>query len=332
MIAAAFLMAFGLSLFAPAVDSGQVPTGPALTLSRTIPLPGVKGRFDHFALDVKGRRLFVAALGNNTLEVIDLKEGKRALSIPGLGKPTGIVHMEKLDKVFVACGDDGNVRVFDAMTLRLLKVIPGLEDADNMRFDAEAGLIYAGYGAGALAAIDPAKAEVVGTIKLKGHPESFQLDKNDDRIFVNVPEAREIAVVDRKSRAVIADWPMTRFEENFPMALDEASHRLYVGCRRPARLVILDTESGKMIADSALCGDIDDLFYDAARHHLYASCGEGFLDVIAEKGPGQYERIGHIPTSAGARTGYFSPELGEFYLAVPQRGTQKAEIRVYSVK
>lgn len=303
-----------------------------LTLSRTIPLPGVKGRFDHFALDLKRQRLFVAALGNDTLEVIDLKEGKRTLSIPGLGKPTGIVYLEKLDRIFAACGDDGNVRVYDATSMRPLKVIPGLEDADNMRSDAEAGMIYAGYGSGALAAIDPSRGEVVGTIKLKGHPESFQLDQNDGRIFVNVPEAREIAVVDRKSRAVIANWPMNRFEENFPMALDEAGHRLFVGCRKPARLVVLDTETGKVVADIAISGDIDDLFYDAARRRLYAACGEGFLDVIAEKGPGQYERVGHIPTSAGARTGYFSPDLGEFYLAVPDRGAQKAEIRVFSVK
>lgn len=297
-----------------------------------IPLPGVTGRFDHFALDLKGHRLFVAALGNNTLEAIDLAAGRRVQSVPGLGKPTGIVFLPDRNRLFVACGDDGNVRVFDAATLRLLKTIPGLEDADNMRFDAKAGLIYVGYGSGSLAVIDAAKAENIGNIKLDGHPESFQLEKNGSRVFVNVPDARHIAVVNRDRRAVEATWPMADIKANFPMALDETDHRLFVGCRNPSRLVVFDIKSGKRVADIGISGDIDDLFYDPAVRCLYASCGEGFIDVIAQKDMGRYERIERIPTSPGARTAYLSPELNEFYLAVPERGGQKAEIRVFAVK
>lgn len=298
---------------------------------RTIPLPGVKGRFDHFALDVKGNRLFVAALGNNSLEVIDLAAGKRINSIPGLGKPTGVLFLPNLDRLYVACGDDGNVRVFDGATLRPLKSISGLEDADNMRVDSKTGLIYAGYGSGALAGIDAAKAERVGDIKLAGHPESFQLEKNGRRIFVNVPDAQHIAVVDRAQNVVEATWPMTDFKANFPMALDEAEGRLFVGCRNPARLVVFDINSGKMAADIAISGDIDDLFYDAACRCLYASCGEGFIDVIAEKDLNHYERVERLPTSPGARTSYLSPELKEFYLAAPERRGREAEIRVFAV-
>ena len=193
----------------------------ALKLLKTISLPGVTGRFDHFALDIKGHRLFVAALGNNTLEAIDLSAGQRVQSIPGLGKPTGVLFLPDLNRLFVACGDDGNVRVFDADTLRLLKTISGLDDADNMRFDAKAGLIYVGYGSSALAVIDAAKAENIGNIPLAGHPESFQLEKNGGRILVNVPDAQHIAVVDRGRGAVEATWPMADFKANFPMALDE---------------------------------------------------------------------------------------------------------------
>jgi hypothetical protein len=304
----------------------------ALKLLKTIPLPGVTGRFDHFALDIKGNRLFVAALGNNTLEAIDLSAGRRVQSVPGLGKPTGIVFLPDLNRLFVACGDDGNVRVFDAATLRLLKTIPGLDDADNMRFDAKAGLIYVGYGAGGLAVIDATKAETIGHIKLSGHPESFQLERNGGRIFVNVPDAQHIAVVDRGRGEVVATWPMTDFKANFPMALDEAGHRLFVGCRNAARLVVFDTGSGRRVIDLAISGDIDDLFYDATWRCLYASCGEGFVDIIVKKDADRYERIEQIPTAAGARTAYFSPERGEFYLAVPDRGRQKAEIRVFEAK
>jgi hypothetical protein len=247
-----------MALLAASFGAGDTS---ALKLSKTIPLPGVTGRFDHFALDIKGNRLFVAALGNNTLEAIDLTAAKRIQSIPGLGKPTGILFLPDLNRLFLACGDDGNVRVFDGLTLRFLKTILGLDDADNMRFDAKAGLIYAGYGAGGLAVIDAAKAETIGHFKLAGHPESFQLERNGGRIFVN-----------------------------------------------------------------------DDLFYDAAGRCLYASCGEGFIDIIVEKNINRYERAERIPTSPGSRTAYLSPDLKEFYLAVPERGAQKAEIHVFAVK
>ena len=318
-----------VALLAAVVGAGETS---ALKLSKTIPLPGVTGRFDHFALDIKGSRLFVAALGNNTLEAIDLAAARRILSIPGLGKPTGILFLPDLDRLFLACGDDGNVRVFDGSTLRPLKTVSGLDDADNMRFDAEAGAIYVGYGAGALAVIDAAKMETIGRIKLAGHPESFQLERDGSRIFVNVPDAQHIAVVDKGRGAVTETWPMTDLKANFPMALDEAGHRLFTGCRDPARLVVFDIVAGKRVADIGISGDIDDLFYDAARRCLYASCGEGFIDIIAEKGMNRFERVERVPTSPGARTAYFSPELKELYLAVPDREGQKAEIRVYALK
>jgi YVTN family beta-propeller protein len=304
----------------------------ALKFQKAIALPGVTGRFDHFALDIMGNRLFVAALGNNTLEVIDLAAGTRIQSIPGLGKPTGVLFLAHLHRLFVACGDDGNVRVFDGDTLRLLKTIPGLEDADNMRFDDSAGLIYVGYGSGALAVIDAAKGETIGDITLAGHPESFQLAKEGGRIFANIPDAQHIAVVDRERNAVKTTWPMTNFKANFPMALDEAGHRLFVGCRNPARLVVLDTESGKKVVDLVLSGDIDDVFYDGASRRLYASCGEGYIDVIGQKDKDHYERMERIATAPGARTAFFSPDRRALYLAVPDHGTQNAEIRVFEVK
>lgn len=305
---------------------------PALELVKTIPLPGVTGRFDHFALDIPGHRLFVAALGNNTLEVIDPWAGSRVQSLLGLGKPTGVLFPPDRSRLFVACGDDGVLKVFDGSSLRPLKAVGGLDDADNIRFDAKEGLIYLGYGAGALAVVRASTAEKTGDIKLAAHPESFQLEKDGSRIYINVPDAEQVAVADRTELVVIARWPMKEFKANFPMALDEADNRLFIGCREPARLVVLDTETGAKVADIAISGDIDDLFYDLARHRLYASCGEGFIDVIARRDVDRYERTERIPTAPGARTAYFSPELGEYYLAVPDRGAQKAEIRVYKAK
>ncbi len=307
----------------------QAADTPALKLVQTIPLPGVTGRFDHFAIDTRGQRLFVAALGNNTLEVIDLAAGKRVQSQPGMSKPTGVLYLPEPNQVLVANGDDGTLKILSGSDYTALHNVTGLDDADNLRLDAKTKLAWLGYGDGAFAIIDPAAAKSLASIKLPAHPESFQLEPDGNRIFVNLPDAKQIAVIDRDARTVLAHWPMEKFQANFPMALDAANHRLFVGCRKPARLVVLDTATGKPVADLAISGDTDDLFYDASRRRLYVSCGEGFIDTIEQSTPDTYKRISELPTAPGARTSYFSPNLGRLYLAVPDRSSQHAEIRVY---
>jgi DNA-binding beta-propeller fold protein YncE len=311
------------------MSAAAVSATEPLGLKATVPLPGVKGRFDHFAVDTNTHRIFVAALGNNTLEIIDAAAKKRLHSITGLRKPTGVAFLPDRNQIVVANGDDGTVKVFDGISYKLIKSIPGLDDADNVRLDAKANRIYVGYGDGAIAVIDTKTLEQVDAMKLKAHPESFQLEQNGPRIFVNVPDARQVAVVDRDKRTVAATWPMEKFRANFPMALDASNHRVLIGCRQPARLIVLDAESGTAVANLPISGDTDDLFYDAKRKRLYVSCGEGFLDVIESPGADRYERIGRIPTRSGARTCFFSSALNQLYLAVPQRGGLDAEIRIY---
>ncbi len=307
--------------------AGNQPS--TLKLIGTIPLPGVKGRFDHSAADAKGHRLFVAALGHNTLEVLDVAAGQRLKSIAGLHKPTGVLYLPNSNQIGAANGDDGTFKLFDGGSYELLKSLSGLDDTDNVRFDAKAETIYVGYGSGALAVMDAGAMKQTGSIKLPAHPESFQLETQGPRIFVNVPEAQQIVVIDRQKQAVTATWPMQEFQDNFPMALDETNHRLFVGCRKPARLVVFDTATARLVTDVAISGDTDDLFYDAARKRLYLSCGEGFLDVIVQRDADHYERIERIPTASGARTSFYSPALDRLWLAVPQRGRQSAEIRTY---
>ncbi len=328
------LMACLVICSAPAATVGSNNTQASqqpgtLKLVQTIPLPGVTGRFDHFAVDAKGHRLFVAALGNNTLEILNVEAGRRLVSIGGLHKPTGVLYLGNSNQIAVANGNDGTFKTFDGGSYELLKSLGGLDDADNVRFDAKAGTIYVGYGSGALAALDAATMNLIGSIKLPAHPESFQLETQGWRIFVNVPEAQQIAVIDRRKQSVTATWPMKKFQANFPMALDEANHRLFIGCRKPARLVVFDTTTAKPVADIAISGDTDDLFYDAARKRLYLSCGEGFLDVVAQRDADHYERIERVPTASGARTSFYSPALDRLWLAVPQRGRQSAETRTY---
>lgn len=323
------MRAIATLLFCSAILGLRGAELPALKLIKTIPLPGVHGQFDHFAIDAKGQRLFVAALGNNSLEVIDLAAGKRIKSITGLHKPTGVLYLAEGNQIGVANGDDGTFKLFDGVSYALSKTLGSLDDADNVRFDAKTKVIYVGYADGAVAVIDSVAMKQTGHVKLAAHPESFQLEANGTRIFVNVPDAKQIAVIDRDKRTVTVMWPMTESKANFPMTLDEASHRLFIGCRQPARLVVFDTGSGKPVTNITISDDTDDLFYDAARQRLYVSCGKGFLDVIQRGGGDRYERIARLATRGGARTCFFSPELDQLHLAVPQRDGQDAEIRIY---
>jgi DNA-binding beta-propeller fold protein YncE len=319
------------TLLAVGVMQTTAGQGP-LVLTRSIDLPAVEGRIDHLALDTARHQLFVAALGNNTVEVLDLEKGVRTQSLPGFPEPQGIVALPELNLVAVANGQSGDLRLLDMATRQLKKTIPLSEDADNVRYDAVAKRLYVAHGSGALSAIDAVSGRVLGEVGLGGHPESFQLEHAGTRIFVNVPKAKHVAVIDRQTMKLVTAWAVTGAEANYPMALDEEGHRLFVGCRRPAKVLVFDTRSGRQIGTFDISGDTDDLFYDAARKRLYISCGDGFLDVFQQQDLGRFTPIAKVATAAGARTSLFVPEQHRLYLAVPHRGDQKAEIRVYELQ
>ncbi len=300
-----------------------------LKLSQTIPLPGVEGRIDHMSVDVKGQRLFVAALGNNTVEVVDLAQGKRSRSITGLKEPQGIVYIPALDQVVVANGADGTVRTLDARSFTTISSLDLGDDADNVRYDSTLGRLVVGYGDGALGIIDLKTHKVISSIKLSGHPESFQLEKSRPRIYVNVPNANQIAVVDTAKQALITTWPVGQFRANFPMALDEVHHRLFAGARNPARLLVVDTESGKQITALNISGDTDDVFFDQENRRVYVSAGEGYSHIFRQLDADRYRPTSKIVTASGARTSLFVPELRKLFVAVPHRGRQESAIRVY---
>jgi DNA-binding beta-propeller fold protein YncE len=317
-------------LLSVAIRAGS-QQGP-LTLVRAIELPRVEGRIDHLALDPTGEKLFVAALGNNTVEVVDVKNGTHLKSLPGFREPQGIAGVPDPKLIAVANGQGDGVQLIDVSDYRVAKAMSLGEDSDNVRYDATAKRLYVGYGGGSLAAISPADGKVLSNVKLAGHPESFQLEPTGPRIFVNVPAAEHVAVVDRNAMKIIATWPVSAAKSNFPMALDETNHRMFVGCRKPAKVLIYDTTSGKEIAAFDIVGDTDDMFYDTQRKRLYVAGGEGFIDVLDASLPATLTRVARINTAAGARTALFAPEQARLYLAVPHRGAQGAEIRIYDVR
>jgi hypothetical protein len=304
----------------------------ALKLKQTIPLPGVKGRIDHFAFDRSAERLFVCALGNNTVDVLDLQKGERIHSITGLGAPQGIVYISELDRLFVANDKGGICKIYDAKSFQTVGELNFKDDADNVRYDDATKKIYVGFGSGGIAVVNAPDGKQVGSIKLSAHPEAFELEKNGKRIFVNVPNARQMAVIDRDKGEVIAQWKTDLAFGNFPMALDEANHRLFVGCRIPPKLVVLNTESGDVITKTDISGDPDDVFYDNKRHRIYAICGAGKIDVIEQTDPNTYKASAKIDTAKGARTGLFVPEQDVLFVGVPHNGAQQAEIRAYQVE
>ena len=309
---------------------GAAPAPPLAGAGR-IALPSVNGRIDHLAFDAASRRLFVAALGNDTVEAIDVTGAKVVKSLPGFHEPQGIAAVPEMNLVAIANGEGDGVQLVDAATLASARQVRLGEDSDNVRYDAAAKRLYVGYGSGALAAIDPADGSVTGRVSLPAHPESFQLESGGSRIFVNLPDARQIDVVDRTSLTVTARWPVTAAAANFPMALDDAGHRLFVGCRRPAKLLVYDTRSGSAGASADIVGDTDDLFFDTARRRLYVIGGGGFIDVFDVSGAAP-SRIARIDTAPGARTGLYVAALNRLFVAVPHRGGQLAEIRVFEAK
>ncbi len=303
-----------------------------LRLKQTIPLPGVEGRIDHFAFDPAGERVFICALGNNAVEVLDLRKGQRVHSITGLGAPQGVAYVPELDRVFVANEKGGICRIYDGKSFQVVGELNLEDDADNIRYDDARKKIYIGFGSGGIAVVNALDGKQVGSIKLSAHPEAFQLEKNGSRIFVNVPNSRHVAVIDRDKREVVARWKTDLAFGNFPMALDESNHRLFVGCRLPSRLVVLNTDSGDVVAKIDISGDPDDVFYDSKRHRIYAICGAGKIDIIEQTNPKTYKALTKVGTASGARTGLFVPERDTLFVAVPNRGSQQTEIRSYQVE
>ena len=305
----------------------------ALTPSGRVELPKVQGRIDHMAADEAGTHLFVAALGNDTVEVLDVAGNRHEKSVAGFGEPQGLVHLPQSGRLIVANGSANRVDILDAgSSLSIVKRIEQLDDADNLRYDAAAGKVVVGYGKGALRFMDADSGASAGEIRLAGHPESFQLETTGSRIFVNLPKSQKIAVIDRSTRAILATWTTGGPQSNYPMALDEAEHRILIGTRKPGRLVVLDMATGKIVANVPCAGDMDDLYFDTGRKRIYVPGGEGFISVFEQKDPNHYVEIARIPSSIGARTGYWYEKRDRLYLAVPGRSGQAAEIWVFEAQ
>ena len=312
---------------------------PPLRLIQEVPLPGAQGRMDHFTVDAERERLIFSALGNNTVEIVSLFAGKVVHSLAGLDGPQGVLYVPQRDRIVVSNSGDGKVRVYDGTSFDLVKTLDFGKDPDNIRYDPLAKKIYVGYGedeTGAIGIIDATSYErLSGDYNVGGgHPESFQLEASGPKIFVNDPDGGSVTLaIDRNSRA-ISKWQLRGNRFNFPMALDEADHRLFVGTRRPSKLIVLNTQTGNIVATLSCTGDTDDMYYDPLSKRVYLIGGEGMISVFQQKDLDHYELRANIPSSIGARTGFYFPthDTDRLYVAVPSHAGQVAELWVYEVQ
>lgn len=360
-------------------DTAPAGTIAAPQLVRTITLPGVgvpetpptangiPGRLDHLAYDPATERLYVAALEQGSLEVVDLKTGTRIKRIEGLKRPQGIAVVRSKETaaahkgwIVLACGGDGTARAYDAVTLDAKAVTPAGENADNVRFDG-ATKVYVGTGgnegAGALAVFDASTLVRTGTVPLPLRPESFQLNVNpgDYRVFANTPGGKtddndgSVVVADRATGVLLANWKIPGGARNFPLAYDAKRERLFFACRKPAKVFTLDAKTGAILSQAPCVADSDDLFYDEATSTVMVIGGgrrsadpatdtaptpgaDAAVDAFAVGPNGELIKVSSTPTAPHARTGLFVPQRRTLYVVAPPHGGEDAKVLEFTVR
>jgi DNA-binding beta-propeller fold protein YncE len=300
-----------------------------LQLEKTITLPNVNGRIDHMDVNLKEKIVYVAALGNNSLEVVGLANGKMIHSIHGLQEPQGVGYVPQTNEIFVANGGSGDCYFYNASTFAKTATIHLSSDADDVRYDSASHTIYVGYGEGGIAVIDALTHAQKGAVELPAHPEGFQIDKKANIILVNIPDRNMIGIIDLPQLKLINSWKRNEPSANFPMALDLENNRAFIGYRHPAKLLVLDIATGKEISSSDIAGDIDDLYYDAGQKRIYVSGGGGYINIFQDDSKG-FKKISNIPTRSGARTSLLIPRLHLYVLAERASSGKEAALLVYN--
>lgn len=315
-------------------SQGQ-PAGALLRLVQTIPMPGVRGRLGGMAIDLQHGQLFVAASGNNTVEVLDLADGRRLKSVRGFGEPKGMAYLPAQDVLVVTSGWNGLMQFLRRSSLREIGRHRFSSDADVVRYEPALDRVFVGYGDGAIACFDAGRREWLMDFSLGTHPAGFEVETKGQRVFINVPDDPRGPLVKvllrREGRpwAHLDDWRLTYGKGNYAMALDERRGRLFVACREPGMLLALDTESGKVVDYTPIGADAGGMFWDEAARQLYIACGAGTLDVVRQEDANHYKVVERVATGPGTRTCLFEPGTRRLYVAVPAREPQPAEVRVY---
>jgi DNA-binding beta-propeller fold protein YncE len=331
-----FSMLVALALAVPSFGQQNAP----LKLVKTIDVPGAR-HWDHFGVDLKGNRLFVTSEEEPAVEVFDLKTYEHLKTLSDFKEPHNVLPFPELKQIYVVDGEASEIKILDYDSYKLIGHIPLTIDADPVVYDAASKYLYVVNGGREaktptclISVVDTASGKKLADMKLESNRlESMAIEKSGQRLFVNMTGINAIGVVDREKRAVVQTWPVTAAKDNVPLQYDETAHRLFLATRKPSKLVVVNADNGKEVASLDVADYVDDLAYDAAHHRLYipGGGGTGAITVVAQKGADQYEVIATIPTKPGAKTARFAPELNKYYVGVPAKGAQSAQILVYDV-
>jgi DNA-binding beta-propeller fold protein YncE len=326
-------LVLGVLPFACCLLISSAAAEPSLERQGTIDLIGKAGKLDHLIVDGKSGRLFQANKVNNSLDVVDLKAGKLLTQIKAQAGIQGLAYAADLERLYAGLGTGGYCNIFEGKNYKLLKTVKFTDDADNVRYNPRTHMVYVAHAEKGLGVIDGQSLELKTDINLPGSAESFQLESGRPRLYLNIPSPPQVVVIDTDKNEITKSYPLEMAAANYALAVDEANHRLFIGCRKKPMVVVMDSETGAEITNVPIPADNDDVFFDAKRKRIYASCGEGAIAVIRQIDADHYDMLEKVPTIKDARTCYFDPETSRLYLAVPrQPGKQGPEIWVYQAR
>ena len=312
-----------------------------LRLSQTIMVPGVKRQWDHFGVDLKGNRLFVTSEEDPAVEVFDLKTNKPLKTLTDFKEPHNVIPFPEMKKIYVVDGEASEIKILDYDSYKLIGHVALTIDSDPVAYDPATKLLYVVNGGREaktptclISVVDTATDKKLADMKLETNRlESMAMEKSGSRLFVNMTGINTIGVVDREKRAVVQTWPVTAGKDNVPLQYDEATHRLFLATRKPSKFVAVNADTGKEVTSLDVADYVDDLAYDAAHHRVYVpgGGGDGAVSVVQQKGADDYQVVATIPTQPGAKTARLVPELNKYYVGVPTKGSQPAQILVFDV-
>src|SRR5437879_1667510 len=315
--------------------------GAPLKLVATIPLPGLKdGDFDHFAPDVDGHRLFLTAEENDKVQVLDTNANQLIHTIDDVKAPHSMLFRKDLKKIFVVEGDASAVKIYDSDSFKPLGEVKVSVDADSLAYDPSTSYLYVVNGGreahtpySLISVIDTNNAKKLRDVKIDtNHVEAIVLEKSGPRMFCNLTGKSAVGVLDRNKSSLLANWRLLAgYNLNVAMAFDEGDRRLFVVTRNPGQLIVLNSDSARVISNVPAVSMVDDMSYDAQHKRLYLA-GDGALDVFEQKDPDHYALLAKIPGGFRAKTGILVPELNRYYLAVPHHKNKDAEVRVYEIQ
>jgi DNA-binding beta-propeller fold protein YncE len=335
-------MCVGVLLFVSAIIAWGQRKEP-LSFVQSIPLPWLHdGDFDQFAVDLEGHRLFVAAEENSAVEVIDLRANKLIHTISDLKAPHSIFYRRDLNKLFVSDGGAPELKIYDGDSYNVVGNIKLEGNPDLIAYDPSTNYMYVTNSKPGdsdhpsysyISVVDSTSSEKLADIKIdSAHVDAMELEKSGPRMFVNMSSRNAVGVIDRQKRTVVATWSIAQEgQQNLAMAFDEASHRLFTVTRKPAKLIVLDSDSGKIISSLPCVDMVDGAVFDASSRRIYVP-GTEFVDVFHERDTSHFDLIAHVQGAFRAKTAILIPQLNQFYLAVPHHGEKSAEVRVFKVQ